>query len=230
MLRANLFDFNGVLVDDEPIHLELFQKVLAEEGIELKTEDYYEDLVAFDDKDCFTAVYEASGREAVPEMVSQLVTRKSAYYQERIRDVGFPFFAGAEALVRAAVGEELRLGVVSGALRGEVEGALVQLGVREHFLALVAAEDVSEGKPDPEGYRRGMELLNTVPPQPSPRLHPHEVLAVEDTPAGLSSAAANGLTTLGVAQTFDAGELAQADQVVASLAEVSLPRIQALFE
>ncbi len=229
MLRAILFDFNGVLVDDEPIHLELFQRVLAEEGIELSADDYYEELVGYDDEDCFTAVYETFGRELPPEDLARLVARKAELYMQRIRSGGYPFFAGAEDLVRSAVGASLHLGVVSGALRAEVEGALDQLGVRERFKALVAAEDVGEGKPDPEGYRRGLQLLNSVPPLPSRLLHPHEVLVIEDTPAGLASAAANGLMTLGVAHTFAAEELTPADQVVASLAEVSLPKLRTLF-
>jgi beta-phosphoglucomutase len=229
VLRAILFDFNGVLVDDEPIHLELFQRILAEEGIELAADEYYEDLVGFDDEGCFTAVYEAFDREMTPDLLQRLIDRKSAAYQEWARTDGFPFFSGAEDFIRAAIASPLRLGVVSGALRGEVEGALAQLGVREDFLALVAAEDVSEGKPNPEGYRRGLELLNSASPPPSRRLHPHEVLVIEDTPAGLRSASANGLATLGVAQTLAAAELTLADHVIGSLAEVTLPQIQEFF-
>ncbi len=229
MLRAILFDFNGVLVDDEPIHFELFQRVLAEEEIALTVEDYYSKYLGFDDRGCFNAAFAAAGRTLAPEALSRLIARKSVYYQERIRQQGFPFFPGAGELIEAVAAAGLALGVVSGALRGEVEAALEQLGVRQRFKAVVTAEDVAESKPDPESYRRGLEQLNASPPLPRRLLHPHEVLAIEDSPDGLSSAAANGLATLGVAQSYPAAELAQADHVVATLADATLPRIRELF-
>lgn len=229
VLRAILFDFKGVLVDDEPIHFDLFRTVLAEEGIELASDDGYTSHLGLDDRARFTAALEAAGRAATPETLSRLIARKAAYYQLRIRRDGYPVFAGAAELVAASAAAGLVLGVVSGALREEVEGALEQIGVRRHFKALVTAEDVAEGKPDPESYRRGLELLNALPPLPRRLLHPHEVLAIEDSPAGLRAAAAAGLLTLGVAQTYPAAELAAADHVVASLADVSLGRIRELF-
>ncbi len=229
MLRAILFDFNGVLVDDEPIHLELFQRVLGEEGIDLSEREYYAGYLGFDDRDCFTAVLRRAGQEVAPERLSRLIARKSTYYHQRIHREGFPIFPGAEALISEAVASELSLGVVSGALRDEVEGALDQLGIRDHFKCLVTAEDVTRGKPDPEGYRQGLSLLNSVPPLPHRLLHPHEVLAVEDSPAGLEAARATGLPTLGVAHTYSAQELEAADHVVSSLRGLSLARILQLF-
>lgn len=226
VLRAILFDFNGVLVDDEPIHFEMFRKVLAEEGLDLTAEDYYARYLGFDDSGCFRAVFRAAGQEVGPEDLSRLIARKAAYYQLRIRQQGYPFFPGARELVDAAAAAELMLGIVSGALRDEVEGALEQIGLRGSFKAVVTADDVENGKPDPESYRRALELLNALPPLPPRLFHPHEVLAIEDSPAGLASAAANGLVTLGVAQTYSADELDQADHVVASLAEVTLPRLR----
>lgn len=222
MLRAILFDFNGVLVDDEPVHFELFQCVLREEGLELSSDEYYEEIVGYDDEDGFAAVYERSGRELMDGELARLVARKAELYRQRMDGGGYPFFPGAEDLVRAAIGASLHLGVVSGALRSEVEGALGQLGVRESFRAVVAAEDVEAGKPDPEGYRRGLRLLGSEPPKPG------EVLAIEDTPAGLAAAAGAGLVTVGVAHTFPAEEL-RADRVFGSIAEVSLPQVRALF-
>ncbi len=229
MLRAILFDFNGVLVDDEPVHLELFQKVLGEEGIGLSREDYYARYLGFDDRGCFQAALEAASEAAAPDRVSRLIARKAAYYQARIRETGFTVFPGAAELVAEAAAGGLMLGVVSGALRDEVEGALEQLRVRHRFKTLVTAEDVEEGKPDPEGYRQALANLNALPPLPSRLLHPHEVLAIEDSPAGLAAAAACALATLGVAHTYPADELGAADQVVESLAGLTLDRLRALF-
>ncbi|MCP4654607.1 MAG: HAD family phosphatase [bacterium] len=229
MLRAILFDMNGVLVDDEPLHLELLRRVLSAEGVELATGDYFANYLGLTDRSCVQAILEATGRSPTPERVAHLVARKAALYRTRIRDQGVPFFPGARELVEAATAGGLMLGIVSGALREEVECAAGELGGRRRFKALVTADDVDAGKPDPEGYRRGLELLNTRPPRPSRLLEASEVLAIEDSPVGLRAATAAGLATLGVAQTYPAESLTGADEVVGSLRDVTLPRIRTLL-
>jgi beta-phosphoglucomutase len=215
VLRAVLFDFNGVLVDDEPIHLETFQRVLADEGIALSTGDDYGRTLGLDDRGCFAAVLASAGEEASVPRLMRLLARKSAYYQERIRKQGYPFVPGAPELVRELAAAGRMLGIVTGALRDEVEGALRQAGLRDLFKMLVTAEEVEKGKPDPEGYLRALEGLSSLPPLPTRLIHPHEVLAVEDSAAGLAAAAEAGLMTL---DASDAG-----------LRGMTLARLEQLF-
>ena len=229
MFRAILFDFNGVLVDDEPLHFELFQRVLADEGISLSEEGDYRRFLGLDDRGCFSAVLAEAGQEAPPHRIMRLIARKASYYQERVRAAGYPFFPGAVELVRSIAEAGCMLGVVSGALEEEVEGALRQAGVRARFKAIVAAESVEAGKPDPEGYRRALDELNALPPLPERLIHPHEVLAIEDSPAGLAAAAEAGLRTLGVAQTYPAGELRLAEAVVPALSGLTFASLGRLF-
>lgn len=229
MLRGILFDFNGVLVDDEPLHLELFQAVLAEEGIALSRDDYWSWYLGFDDRGVFRTVLERTGETPTADRLSRLLTRKASYYQTRVHRDGFPIFAGAARLVEELADAGLELGVVSGALREEIEGALKQMGLRRRFKVVVAAEDVREGKPSPEGYRRGLDLLNSQPPLPTRLLHPHEVLAIEDSPAGIEAAAGASLSTLAVAHTYPASALAAADACVPALAGLDVDRLRRLF-
>lgn len=226
MVRAVLFDFNGVLVDDEPLHMRLFQRVLEEEGIApFSEEEYWRRLVGLDDRAAFQELLERAGERPETPRLMRLIARKSSYYQESIRQDGYPFFPGAVELVRALSGRGLQLGVVSGALRDEVEGALSQERLRAAFKVVVSAEDVAASKPDPEGYRRGIDGLNAVPPLPDRLLHPHEALAIEDTPAGVEAARGAGLATVAVAQTCAADELSGADRVVGSIAELSVEEL-----
>ena len=220
-IRAVLFDFNGVLLDDEPVHFELFRRVLREEGLDLTEQTYFEEIVALDDRRGFAASFERSGRDLPESLLLRLCARKAAYYVEWMRANPYPFFAGAVDLVRSASNLGLHLGVVSGALRAEIEGALRQEDLLDHLKFLVAAEDVEHSKPDPEGYRRGLELLNSQPPLPERLIHPHEVLAIEDTAEGLRSAREAGLRTIGVAQTLPA-EALEADLVVTDVAQLDL--------
>ncbi|HEX9669037.1 MAG TPA: HAD family phosphatase [Thermoanaerobaculia bacterium] len=229
MIRALLFDFNGVLVDDEPIHLELLQRVLGEEGVRLSEEDYSGRYLGLDDRACLAAVLAAAGEKATPSRLVRLITRKASYYRERMLAGGYPVFAGAAELVGAAAARGWLLGIVSGALREEVEGAVRQLGLARHFKVLVTAEDVADGKPDPEGYRLALEALNARPPLPERMVHPHEVLALEDSLAGIRAAGEAGLLTLGVAHTYGAADLRGAHAVVPALAGLTPERLEALF-
>lgn len=229
MLRAILFDFNGVLLNDEPLHLELFQTVLAEEGIPLTTEDYYSHYLGYDDRGCFTAALAAAGTEATPERLAALIDRKAAAYQQRVERNGFPFFPGARELISGAADAGLTLGVVSGALGDEIEGALAQVGQRSCFKTVVSADDVEQSKPHPEGYQRGLDHLNRLPPRPHRSFDPREVLAIEDSPAGLEAAAACGLATLGVAQTYTEDKLAAADRVVGAVSDLTASGLQEMF-
>ena len=230
MIRAILFDFNGILVDDEPIHLEMFQRVLGEEGIALTAEDYYRDYLGLDDRGAFAAMLQKAGETPTVPRMMRLIARKASYYQERMRQSGYPFFPGAAELVAELAAAGRMLGIVSGALSEEVESALRQAGLRDRFKLLVTAEDVTEGKPDPEGYRKALEGLNSLPPLPERLLHPHEVLAIEDSPAGLTAAADLGLSTLAVAHTYPPHRLRMADVVAESLEGMTLARLDRLLE
>jgi len=222
MVRAVLFDFNGVLVDDEPVHLALLQRVLGEEGVELSEEDYWSLYVGLDDRACFRTLLEGAGKAPTGPHLMRLIARKASYYQDWIRREGYTFFPGAPELVAGLSEAGIALGLVSGGLRDEVEGGLRQAGLRERFKVVVTAEDVDRGKPDPEGYRRGIELLNAVPPLPDRLLHPHEALAVEDTPAGLEAARLAGLSTVAVAHTYPKDALSGADHVVARIGDLEV--------
>ena len=128
----------------------------------------------------------------------RLIARKASYYQERIRSEGFQFFPGAVELVREAAGAGLTLGVVTGALRAEVEGALRHAGIAAAVQDHRRRRGRERGQaPARRGTLRALDELNGLPPFPPRLFHPHEVLAVEDSPWGLEAATGAGLVTLG---------------------------------
>ncbi len=112
MLRAVIFDFNGIIVDDEPIHFELFQKVLAEEGIELTNDAYYDRYLGFDDRGAFSFGHHEHNRPLSQQKLAELIARKADYYQEAIRN-HVAIFPGVRKLV-AELAQTLPLAVASG--------------------------------------------------------------------------------------------------------------------
>ncbi len=214
-MKAIIFDFNGVIVDDEPLHLELFRKVLLEEGIFLTDEEYREKYLGFDDRGCFTAVLCDNARTpdaADDAYIHELIERKAEYYRQAIQE-RLLLFPGVVELVRRSA-EQYPLAIASGALRGEIEFVLQRGEIRDCFSVIVAAEDVSECKPDPEGYLKALELLNALTDQ---EIQAHECLVIEDSIAGIEAAKAAGMRCIAVTNSYSANELTAADEIVTSL-------------
>ncbi|MGH7768930.1 MAG: HAD family hydrolase, partial [Candidatus Binatia bacterium] len=158
MLRAVIFDFNGILVNDEPIHWELFRRVLLEEGLSLSDREYYERYLGMDDRGCFRAVFQDRGRPLDDAALAGLIERKAEYYRAAIanRMVVFP---GVKQLV-PELAARFPLALASGALRDEIELVLQSFGLRNFFRAIASAEDVAAGKPDPGIFLKALQGIN----------------------------------------------------------------------
>lgn len=225
MLRAIIFDFNGIIVDDEPIHLEMFQKVLKEEGISLSKEDYYAHYLGMDDRGCFKAAYANRGRTLNENLLAQLVRRKGAYYQQAL-EKGVSVFPGVKDLVMP-LATDYPLAIASGALRSEIDKILQTIGLRKYFQVIVSAEDISEGKPSPEIFLKVLARLDPLSPK---SISPAECLVIEDSREGILGAHRAGMKCLAVTNSHPAAELVQADAIVPSLNHVTAAFLEKLFE
>jgi len=225
MLRAVIFDFNGIIVDDEPIHFELFQKVLAEEGIVLTKEDYYARYLGFDDRGAFSFAFRDHGRVLAGEKLAALIERKAAYYQEAIRN-HVALFPGVKSLL-ADLAPRLPLAVASGALRHEIDTILTTAGLIDHFKAIVSAEDVERGKPEPDIFLKVLDRLNGQSHRQELIL-PHECVVIEDSKEGIRGARRAGMHCLAVTNSHPAELLTEASAVVDSLETVSHAYLQKL--
>lgn len=216
MLKAVIFDFNGVIVDDEPLHLELFRRVLGEESISLTDEDYHAKYLGYDDRGCFTAALADAGRAelaADTAFIAELIERKAGYYREAIEQ-RMLLFPGAVELVKK-LAAKFPMAIASGALRGEIEVVLNRGGIRDCFKEIIASEDVTACKPDPEGYNKALAALNA---KLGSRIQPGECLVIEDSIAGIEAAKLAGMRCLAVTNSYKADELTNADWIVTTLA------------
>lgn len=217
MFKAIIFDFNGVIVDDEPLHLELFRVVLAEEGIPLTDEEYQAKYLGYDDRGCFQAVLRDVGREAESlndHHIAALIERKAVRYIEAIQQ-RYLLFPGVVELVEG-LAERYPMAIASGALRNEIEVVLERGGIRKFFQEIVAAEDVGACKPDPEGYLKALALLNR---RSSETILAADCLVIEDSIAGIEAAKRAGMRCLAVTNSYPAEKLSQADRIVSTLVD-----------
>jgi HAD superfamily hydrolase (TIGR01509 family) len=217
MLRAVIFDFNGIIVDDEPIHFQLFKKVLGEKGIVLDEQMYYARYLGFDDKGAFSAAYREHSRPLSQQELSDLIERKARYYQEAIRN-HVAIFPGVKTLI-AELAHNLPLAVASGALRQEIETILSTAGLLDCFRAVVAAEDVKRGKPDPDIFLEALAQLNTAVAAQTP-ISAADCVVIEDSKEGIKGARRAGMKCLAVTNSHPAELLTEANAAVKSLEEV----------
>lgn len=221
MLRAIIFDFDGVVTDSEPTHYAVFQRVLDEElGLTLTEADYYARYLGYDDRGCFAAILTDQGRPAPQALIDRLVRRKAEAFLEQLKQ-HLVVFPGVREFVREAA-PRYRLAIASGALRHEIEFVLERAGIRQAFEHITSAEDVRRGKPDPESFLHALTSLNQrTPPGVSP-LAAGDCLVVEDSLPGIRGAHAAGMKVLAVANTHPATELAEADAVARSLGDITV--------
>jgi HAD superfamily hydrolase (TIGR01509 family) len=225
MLRAVIFDFNGIIVDDEPIHFELFQRVLKEEGIKLTEADYYARYLGCDDRGAFTTAYREHGRAFSRSKLAQLIERKAAYYQQDIKSK-MKVFPGVRTLV-PHLAQKLPLAIASGALRNEIEIILSGIGLSAHFRAIVSAEDVTRGKPEPQIFLKALAQLNVALSSNHP-ISPAECLVIEDSKEGIRGARRAGMKCLAVTNSHPAELLNEADSIVDSLEGIGQTQLEAI--
>ncbi|NLC55662.1 MAG: HAD family phosphatase [Armatimonadetes bacterium] len=211
MLKALIFDFDGVIVHSEPVHFLQFQRVLAEEGVAVSRAEYDAVYLGMTDRDCFITALERSGRTWSETLVNELIDRKTVYYQAcRAQLAPLP---GVETFVRRAAAH-LPVAIGSGALRDDIDWVLTNLRLRDCFRVVVSAEDYERGKPDPECFLLTLARLNEGLGEP---VAPGECLVIEDGRHGVTAAHAAGMCCLALTTSYTAAELAAADLVVPTL-------------
>jgi beta-phosphoglucomutase len=208
MIRAVVFDFDGVIANSEPLHFRAYRDVLLARGLTLTERDYYDRYLGYDDVGAFRAIAADAGATLAEDELAALIGRKAVRLEELER-AGSVLFPGArDAIVRMA--GTWPVAIASGALKAEILRVLEHESLRPHFPVVVSAEDTPASKPDPAPYRLAVDLLEVQ----LGALDPSECVAIEDSRWGLVSARTAGLRTIGITHTYTARELADAADVV----------------
>lgn len=217
MMSAVVFDFDGVIVDSEPLHLRAYQEVLAAHGATLTADEYYSTYLGYNDEDMIRFVARDRGWNFDEQQIEALVAEKMRVFDDIIATTD-TLYPGARACIERLAGA-FPLGIASGALPHEIRAMLDRAGLLHHFRFIVGSGDTPNSKPAPDPYLRAAEL-HAVPPQ--------ACVAIEDSRWGLESARTAGMKTIGVTHTYPADQLGAPDRVVTSLDEITVELIAAL--
>lgn len=229
-MRAIIFDFDGILVDSEPLILKLMQEMAALEGFNLTEEEYYRDYLALDDRGVVERLFRRHGRRMDPARRDELIQWKERAYWTGIQD-GLPSFPDATDFVRK-VASRFPLAIASGSLRAEIEHLLRKIGLRDLFPVLVTADDTSKSKPNPEVYLKAVEGLQLAAFNPCvghAPLRTAECLAIEDAAAGVDAAHSAGMKCMALAHSLPLEGLQHAEWVYNNFGEVDFDQIIAEF-
>ncbi len=224
MLKAVVFDFDGIIVDSEPMHYRAFQKVLEPLGAGYSWQEYVDRYMGFDDRDAFREAFRMHGLQLAEGKLADLIDAKATSFQDVIAD-GVRPYPGVVELVKSLSGR-IPLAICSGALRSDIEPVLQQLSLQGAFDLKVTAEDVHASKPDPSSYILAVQRLQGA--FPGHGITPAASLAIEDTPAGIMSAVGAGMTVLAVTNSYPAVDLVKASRTVESLAGITIEDLRSI--
>ncbi len=212
MLNAVIFDFDGIIVDSEPMHYRAFCKILEPLGMGFSWDDYCSIYIGYDDRDAFREAFKAQGEKICHQDLKQMIAEKAEVFQQLIANGELNPLPGAIELIES-IPARLPVALCSGALRQDIDPIIGNLGIADAFNVIVTAEDTKKSKPDPAPYRLACQKLGLKDPSTA--------IAIEDTPLGIVSAKGAGLKVLAVTNSYDREYLLEADAVTDSLENVS---------
>lgn len=230
VLKAVLFDFNGVMINDERLHEEAIAEVLLEENLMLKPGEFQQFCLGRSDRAGLTDLLGSRGRVLPPDALEKLIQRKAQSYQQRLASQKkLPIYPTLGDLIFKFRVAGLKMAVVSGSLRAEIESILDRAQLKPYFATIVAGDEIAVSKPAPDGYLLAVERLNRV--DPVLELQPSECLAIEDSFSGIEAAKRAGISVVGVAHTYPFHMLQRrANWTIDHLCDLEVDRVQRLFE
>jgi beta-phosphoglucomutase len=222
-LAAVIFDFDGVIADSERLHLRSYQELLAARGLQLTSDEYFEQYLGYDDAALLRRYALTYGLGWDDQTVAQLIAEKTRTYEE-LASRGEMLFPGAARFVREAA-DAVPVAIASGALTHEIEAILDRAGLRDLFVTIVGADQTARSKPSPDPYLEAFHRMRAA----GHAIAAERTVAIEDSMWGLVSARGAGLRCVGVTNTCRAEELApHAELIVSGLDALTLQTLDTL--
>ena len=222
MLKAVIFDFDGVITDSEILHLNAFNKTLSSYGVKLSNKEYYSDYLGLNDVDLCKKLIDQSRLNITYDDIDEIVQRKKVIFRQLAESDG-NIIDGAVDFIKLLDDNNITMAICSGALLSEIELTLQKASLRHHFVEIVSAEFVRRGKPDPEGYLLALKKLNQQSAEP---IAAGDCVVIEDSFWGIDAAHTAKMPVIAVTTTYDAEQLTSAEKIVDRLDEITIEDLQ----
>lgn len=192
--EAVLFDFDGVILDSEPIHFDCWKEVLAPYGVQMDWETDYPQCIGVSDREVVEFLVSRMEKPVPAEQLWKEYERKNKLFVERV--AGDPPIPKATRELLATLEKNYKLAIVSSSGRSEVAPLLEAGGIRQYFRVVITGDDVTNYKPHPEPYLLAAKHLNVT-----------RAVVVEDSDAGERSGIAAGFDLVRVHDAERTAEL-----------------------
>lgn len=181
MIKAVLFDFDGVVVQSEPLHMRTFLELLAPHGIKVPKSRWYREFAGTGSRHIFEVLIRENG---LALDVDGLVARRKQAYEARVRAGELSETPGVREFISMLRGRGIKTAIVSGSHSTNVQAALETLGLSGLFDIVVSGDDLKERKPEPGPFLHAAKKLGIAAP---------DCLVIEDSYAGCESARRAGM-------------------------------------
>lgn len=224
MLRAVIFDFDGVLVDSERLHYKTFNRIFEKFGFQISIQEYYDRFLGLSDTELLQIVGKEKNLSLSNQQFKELLAEKANIFG-KLSTTEAAVIDDVPAFLKMLADNKIPIAICSGALLPEIEMILKGAKLRDFFGVIVSAEQVKKGKPDPEGFLLALDLLNK---KTSQKIEPKDCVVIEDSRWGLEAAKNAGMHPVAVTNTYPADQLDPAEKIVANLAELTVADLQTL--
>lgn len=203
MIKAVLFDMDGVLSNSEPHHIKAFKIFFKKKGIKLSKSDVKDIFGRFDDD----IIRDLCKKKGIKCNVSKWYWEKRKIVVSLLKKMPIPSFPDAINLAKR-VSKKYKVGIGTSSSREEINVVLKKLGIKKYFDAILGREDVKQHKPNPQLYLKLAKKL---------KVKPSECVVIEDSVAGVAAAKRAKMRCIAVLNSFPASKLKKADLIVKSL-------------
>lgn len=221
MLRAVIFDFDGVIIDSEGLHLKAFNEALVSYNVHISTEDYFAEYLGLSDRDLFKALFENNLLQADSNTLDNLLEQKTTAFENIINEC--KTILGVREFLEMLKQNGVPMAICSGALLREIKTVLNSSNLAHFFDVIVSAEHVERGKPHSDGFKLTVKKLNKLKNQ---NIKPAECIAIEDSHWGLEAADAAGMHTIAITSSYPAESLKPAEKIIDSLTDLTMTDLQ----
>ncbi|MBI2574687.1 HAD family phosphatase [Candidatus Woesearchaeota archaeon] len=217
MIKAVIFDLDGVLIDSEELHRKTWNKALEKYGVELSKGDFSNNYFGKRGVDIIMGLKQKYGIRVSKEEIPKMVRDKNTYFRQEFGKE--QIMPGSEILARNLKRKGYKIALGTSTTKENVDFFRTVLKAFQYFDDVVCADDVSKGKPDPEMFIKAAQKLKVAA---------SDCVVIEDAPHGIEAAKRAGMKCIAVATTHKPSELANADMIVKDLSQLTVEKIGGL--